>query len=119
MHFAFHPNRDSGSVRSHRNPDTKRRHGCSNIPKLKVHNGRARWKNFLRAAQAELSTGLFDVSFARVVNGWDPGDPIGNGNPVLVLADPYEEEEPYEDIPEWVWDELYAASMGVEWHEGA
>ena len=70
----------------------------------------------MRAAQADLRSGLYDVSFARVVNGWDPGDPIGNGNPVLTFADPYEEEEPYPDIPEWAWDAALAYAYDIPWY---
>jgi hypothetical protein len=102
MHYAFAPNRDSGSVRRHRNPDTKRRHGCSNVPHLKCHSARSVWSEFVHAYKAELFSGLFDVSLTAVRSGWDDGDPQSTA-PVLTLADPFEELEPYPDIPEWAW----------------
>lgn len=113
MHFAFGPNGNSGSIRRHRNPDTKRRHGCSELPKLKVHNGRAAVNNFMRAHKAELFSGAYDISVGRTVFGWDPGDPVTQGNPILVRAIDEEVDEPYPDIPDWVWDQMYADTLGI------
>lgn len=117
MHYAWKPNRDSGSVRRHRNPDTKRRHGCSELPKLKVHNGRAHWHAFMRTNFAELSLGTFDVSFAPVKRGFEPGDPLTSGAPVLVDADPTEEPFEYPETPEYVWDYLFGLTNGFDMDE--
>lgn len=117
-HFAWKPNRDSGSIRSHRNPDTRRRHGCSELPNLKPHNGRAALNTFMKTNKADLASGFFDISFARPVSGWDAGDPLVNGNPLLVRAIDEEVEAEYPETPEWVWDCLYAAALGVQHAEG-
>jgi hypothetical protein len=125
MAYTWSPNRDSGSVRRHRNPDTRRRYQRSVGMHFKAHNGRATFNNFMRAVKPELSLGTFDVSIPPVRRGWDNGDPLSSrpilveaydyfrksgGNLVPVIDDSFE----YPEVPDYIWDAMYATTLGLD-----
>lgn len=126
MSYTWGPNRDSGSVRRHRNPDTKRRYPRSETGMhFKAHNGRAAMNAAMHAAMPLLRTGCFDACISPVRRGWDNGDPLSRSVLIVETADyialdgrpVIDDGFEYPETPEWVWDELYAASLGIEWYE--
>lgn len=117
MAYRWKANRDSGSVRSHRNPDTKRRYPRSETGMMfKAHNGRAAMSAAMHAAMPLLVTGQYDVSVAPVRRGWDAGDPLSVGV-LIVEADPTEEPWEYPETPEYVWDYLFGLTNGLDMND--